>query len=502
MTETSTPPVSFPRLSARTMNFQLGLPRGFVVSPDGGRVVFLRTDSPTSRTHALWVYDVATATERCVADPVDLLASGSEELTAEERARRERMRVGTAGVVAFSTDDAVTRAVFALSSRLFVADLAGDQPARELPVSGPVIDPRIDPTGTRVAYADGRSVHVADIDAVDARDRLIAGPADDDPAEVVWGLAEFIAGEELDRTRGFWWAPDGGSLLIERYDETPVPVWYISDPANPASAPNAVRYPQAGTSNALVSLWLVDLDGTRTPLDWSSDAELDGVVLEYLAEVTWAPGSLLLALLTRDQKRLEFRAVDTGTGATTLLRALTDDAFPRTPARHSAPAPRRSVAAWPGPRPDRPPRDRRGTVHPARLAGARSRIGRRPRRGGHGRPDDRFDRGGPPRLRRQCGPAERTRRRGVRCVRRPDDRGLSAHVGRTRGVDRGPCRRDTGRRDRLERRGAADQPARHLVRERVARLPDRSALPERSRARFAPASRSSWTRTAARTGAG
>ena len=268
-----------------------------MVSPDGGRVVFLRTDSPTSRTHALWVYDVATATERCVADPVDLLASGSEELTAEERARRERMRVGTAGVVAFSTDDAVTRPVFALSSRLFVADLAGDQPARELPVSGPRDRPAHRPDrNAGWPMRTTRSVHVADIDAVDARDRLIAGPADDDPAEVVCGLAEFVAGEELDRTRGFWWAPDGGSLLIERYDETPVPVWYIATRRTRLRRRTRCGTRQAGTSNALVSLWLVDLDGTRTPLDWSSDAELDGVVLEYLAEVTWAPGSLLLAL--------------------------------------------------------------------------------------------------------------------------------------------------------------------------------------------------------------
>ncbi len=60
---------SFPRLAARTMNFQLGLPRGFVVSPDGNRVVFLRADNGTSRTHALWVYDVASGEERKVADP-------------------------------------------------------------------------------------------------------------------------------------------------------------------------------------------------------------------------------------------------------------------------------------------------------------------------------------------------------------------------------------------------------------------------------------------------
>lgn len=315
--------LSFPRLSARTMNFQLGLPRSFTVSPDGARIVFLRTDSPTSRAHSLWVYDIAAGTERCVADAAVLLTGGSEELTAEERARRERMRVGTAGVVAYSTDDAVSLAVFALSSRLFLVDLVGSEPARELQVTASVIDPRLDPTGRKVAYADGRGVHVCNIAA--GSDDLVAEPGAGEPDEVVWGLAEFAAAEELDRSRGFWWAPDGEFLLVERYDETPVPIVYVADPAHPTSEPRQLRYPQAGKANALVSLWLVALDGTRVEVDWASDRALDGVTLEYLAEVTWAPGALLLALFTRDQKRLEIRTVEVTSGATTLLRALTDD---------------------------------------------------------------------------------------------------------------------------------------------------------------------------------
>ena len=153
---------SFPRLAARTMNFQLGLPRGFVVSPDGNRVVFLRADNGTSRSHALWVYDVATGEERKVADPALLLSDDDEQLTQEERARRERMRISTSGVVAFSTDDDVTVAAFALSSRLFVADLVGSSPAREVPVDAPVIDPRLDPKGRAIAYAGDRALHVVD----------------------------------------------------------------------------------------------------------------------------------------------------------------------------------------------------------------------------------------------------------------------------------------------------------------------------------------------------
>jgi len=316
------------------MNFQLGLPRGFVVSPDGNRVVFLRAESGTSRSHALWVYDVTSGTDRKVADPALLLSDDAEELTHEERARRERMRIATSGVVGFSTDDEVTVAAFALSSRLFVADLVGSSPAREVRVDAPVVDPRLDPRGRAIAYAGGRALHVVDQSGVD---RVVVRPEDDEPAEVVWGLAEFIAAEELDRTRGFWWAPDGSSLLVERYDETPVAVWHIADPAHPEVEPVRQRYPQAGKANATVSLHVVSLDGQRVDLDWSSDAELDGNVLEYLAEVEWREGKPLLALLTRDQRRLEVREVDVSSGSTTVVRTFTDDAWvellPGTPRR-------------------------------------------------------------------------------------------------------------------------------------------------------------------------
>jgi dipeptidyl-peptidase-4 len=315
---------SFPRLSARTMSFSLGLARGFTVSPDGSRVVFLRSDSGTSRSHSLWVYDVGTATERKVADPADLLTSGDEELTPEEKARRERMRVGTSGIVAFSTDSDVRVAAFALSSRLFVADLVGTAPAKEVPVPGPVVDPRLDPTGRSIAYAGDRSLHVVDQAGID---RIVAGPDESDPEEVCWGLAEFIAAEELDRSRGFWWAPDGRSLLVERYDETPVPVWHISDPAHPEAEPVRQRYPQTGKANAVVSLHWISLDGERVDLDWRSDRELDGNVLEYLAAVEWGSGSPLIVLLSRDQRRLEIREVDVVSGITSVVRTFTDDCW-------------------------------------------------------------------------------------------------------------------------------------------------------------------------------
>src|ERR1700759_4659916 len=60
---------SFPRQEARTRRFTLGGPRAFPVSPDGPRVIYLRTQGGSDPVTCLWVLDVATGTERLAADP-------------------------------------------------------------------------------------------------------------------------------------------------------------------------------------------------------------------------------------------------------------------------------------------------------------------------------------------------------------------------------------------------------------------------------------------------
>ncbi|MBW0091910.1 S9 family peptidase, partial [Pseudonocardia sp. KRD-188] len=103
---------SFPRRQARTRRFTLGAPRGLTVSPDGTRVVFLRSRGGTDPVTCLWVLDVASGREHLVADARLLGEDG--DLPAEERARRERSREQAGGIVGYSTDRAVTTAAFSL----------------------------------------------------------------------------------------------------------------------------------------------------------------------------------------------------------------------------------------------------------------------------------------------------------------------------------------------------------------------------------------------------
>ncbi|MET8801768.1 prolyl oligopeptidase family serine peptidase [Streptomyces sp. NPDC004546] len=311
---------SFPRRHARTQRFTLGAPRAFTVAPDGARVAFLRSGSGTDRANSLWVMDLPEGAERLAADPGALLGGASEELSAEERARRERSREGGAGIVGYATDSALELASFALSGRLFTAELRAGT-ARELRVPGPVIDPRPSPDGRHIAYVAQGALRV--VGAEGEGDRALAEPEPTDgPGRVTYGLAEFIAAEEMGRSRGFWWAPDGRRLLVARADDTPVKRWWIADPAHPEREPIDIAYPAAGTPNADVRLFVLGLDGERTEVAW------DRSRYPYLARVHWsAAGAPLMLVQARDQRSQLFLAVDPDTGATRMVHADEDPSW-------------------------------------------------------------------------------------------------------------------------------------------------------------------------------
>jgi dipeptidyl-peptidase-4 len=306
---------SFPRQQARTRHFTLGLPRSFHISASGDRVAFLRSRGGDDPETCLWVLDADTGAERLVADPEALGASLAGE-TRQEKARRERVREQAVGIVAFACDTAQSVAAFTLTGQVWVAGLeAGGQPPRAIPARPGAFDPRPDPAGRRVAYVCDGSVRVVALDT--GEDTLLIGP--DGERGVTFGLAEFVAAEEMGRTRGYWWAPDGTAVLVARVDETPVPRWHIADPANPGRVPAEVAYPAAGTANADVSLVMAGLDGTTVPVRW------DRAAFPYLVTVNWDGTDPLIVVQSRDQHRMRLLSADPARGTAAVLREDTDE---------------------------------------------------------------------------------------------------------------------------------------------------------------------------------
>jgi dipeptidyl-peptidase-4 len=330
----------FPRQLASTRRLTLGVPRAVTVSRDGGRLLFLRTRGGEDPVTCLWRLDLADGAgdggggrERLLADPAASWNFGPGDLPEAERVRRERARELAAGIVAYSADANCQMVVFALGGRLWVLRVGDDprEPAdvpEPVPAAGAATDPRIDPTGQRVAYVADGALHVTEL--ADGTGRLLAAPEHDD---VSYGLAEHVAAESMERFRGYWWAPDGQRLLAARVDNSPVQRWWITEPADPERPPRAVRYPAAGTANADVTLHVLRLDGSRTEITWDRGA------YEYLATAEWDSRGPLLSVQSRDQRTVMVLAADAVTGQTTLLHTERDDAWvelaPGTPARTS-----------------------------------------------------------------------------------------------------------------------------------------------------------------------
>jgi len=318
--------MSFPRLAARTQRFTLGRPRGLSVSADGTRVLFLRSGGGTDPVYSLWQLDAATGAEHMVADARSLLSGDEEVLSPAERARRERLRESGAGIVSYAVDRETRVVSFALSGRLFRAGLMGgsnqhrgnpgaerdEHQIREVDVPGPITDPRLSPDGEHIAYVTGGALRVVDATGNDQVLAIEKG--------VIWGLADFIAAEEMFRHRGYWWAPDSAHLLAARVDEAPVQRWYIADPANPERPAVEVAYPRAGTPNADVRLAILDLDGGRVDVSWDRER------FPYLINAHWSEaGPPLITVMTRDQRTLHLLSVDPHTGDTDLQREETDE---------------------------------------------------------------------------------------------------------------------------------------------------------------------------------
>jgi dipeptidyl-peptidase 4 len=148
---------------------------------------------------------------------------------------------------------------------------------------GAAIDPQLSPDGCLVAWTCQGELYVKSATALqtDPATRVSFG-ADD---AVSHGVADFVAQEEMDRYRGFWWHAESNAILFTRTDESPVPMYRImhqdgdavdfsgscSGNATSSSSSGKTksgkttqyedhRYPFAGKENPVVSLGLIKID--------------------------------------------------------------------------------------------------------------------------------------------------------------------------------------------------------------------------------------------------
>ncbi|WP_314439700.1 S9 family peptidase [Massilia timonae] len=277
--------------------------RNLRVSPDGERVTFLRPRADDQYRLDLWEYNTRSKATQRLVDSKQLVPN--EELSLEEKARRERARTaGLSGILNYYWSPDGKRLLVPIGGDLYLVDAAKPEAARKV-ASGNVIDPKISPRGRYVSFVRDQNLVVIDLTTGAERQLTTDGKG-----TVHNGEAEFIAQEEMDQHTGYYWAPDDSHIAYRRYDEAPVPVVRRFEIFADRTEVIDQHYPAAGDPNVAIELMVVNpATGEQRKIDLGQDKDIYLVRADFSADAK----TLVYQRQTRDQKRLDLVAVDVAT---------------------------------------------------------------------------------------------------------------------------------------------------------------------------------------------
>ena len=289
--------------------------KGVALSPDGKRVTYLKGKADAANVQDLWAADVKGGEPYRLIDST-ALSSGAKELSEAEKARRERARVSARGIVEYSWDKEGRFILVPLDGDLYLDSVADGKVSRLTETPGDEVDAKVSPKGGFVSYVRDQNLYIKPI-AGGPEKALTTGGKD----ALSFGVAEFVAQEEMDRFTGYWWAPDETRIAYTRVNESGVDIVPRADIGPGGATVVEQRYPRAGRPNAVVDLFVQDLaSGKTVQIDLGANTDI------YLARVDWSADgkTLYVQRQTRDQKMLELIAYDPATGVGKTILTETD----------------------------------------------------------------------------------------------------------------------------------------------------------------------------------
>ncbi|KAA5800956.1 prolyl oligopeptidase family serine peptidase [Alkalicaulis satelles] len=291
-------------------------PRGLRFSPDGSRISFLRPRQDDRTVLDLWAMDAADGRTYRLVD-ARALAPQERALSEAEIQFRERARISETGVVSYDWDSEGRAILVPLDGDLFHVDVETGEARRLTDTPEFETDARISPDGRHVSFIREQNLWVHDLETGQERALTTEGEG-----AVSWGVAEFVAQEEMRRMTGYWWSPDGARIAVVRLDETPVDIIPRFGVTADGVTVTDQRYPRAGRPNALVTLWVIDVaTGARRPVYLGEETDI------YLARVHWSRDSarIWIQRQNRAQTGLDILSADAASGRSrTILRERAD----------------------------------------------------------------------------------------------------------------------------------------------------------------------------------
>jgi dipeptidyl-peptidase 4 len=290
---------SDPKLSGKS-------PRALEFSPDGTRVTYLQGREDDYDRYDLWEYHIADNANRVLVDS-DSLHKGEENLSDEEKARRERQRIFGSGIMEYTWSEDGKSLLFPLAGDVFYHDISKASAQRLTDTEAFETDIRVSPEGSFVSFI--RDQNIFAIDLKTGREQQLTT---DGGGAIKNGMAEFVAQEEMGRMTGYWWSPDESHIAYLQVDDSVVDEVTRSEIYADRIDMIKQRYPAAGRPNVLLKLGVLDLASGKTR--WLELGEETDI---YIPRVKWASASTLsYQWQNRSQQKLELRLVDIGSGKT------------------------------------------------------------------------------------------------------------------------------------------------------------------------------------------
>ncbi len=270
-------------------------------SPDGSRVTYLQGKTDDYNRYDLWEYNLEDNTNRVLVDSAELF-SGPENLSDEEKARRERQRIFGKGILEYTWSTDGKALLFPLNGDLYYYDLASAKSKKLTNTDAFETDARFSPKGNYVSFIREQNLYALALNS--GKEIQLS---QDGGGVIKNGMAEFVAQEEMSRMTGYWWSGDETKIAYTRVDESPVKEAIRNEIYADEVKLFNQRYPFTGTDNVKIQLGVVKLNNQH--VDWVDLGKDEDI---YIARAKWLKDSKTLSYQwqNRSQQTLELRFYD------------------------------------------------------------------------------------------------------------------------------------------------------------------------------------------------
>ncbi len=279
-------------------------------SPEGTQISYLKPNQNQTNQLELWI-SPRSDLDKKIRISSDMLSNKKEHLSEQERANRERKRITSRGILQYQWAPKDQFLIISYNGDLY--KIYPDHPKHPENLTHSEeyeLNASLSNSGRYLAFIRDRNLYYINLKTNHETAITLDGKN-----AISYGIAEFIAQEEMGRYKGFWFSKKDQYLVYTKVDETPVD--YLSRPKISASGLQISQqyYPKSGRPNAKIDLYIYSLkDQTQTKINLGKNTDI------YIPRVDFgSDDQLYVQRQNRDQTKLDILKVNLKNGQAKII---------------------------------------------------------------------------------------------------------------------------------------------------------------------------------------